>query len=126
VQKQKATEWTKHHTNVLESFPPIELTQVTLGQTGEWAGIVERTCKIHENGCLWNGWAFECAPGGGYLDVLKYLYENGCPFFFLEATVRQKDDLCLSVRFHRFTSQDVKCLWSGPTKCNAKAVEIIT
>jgi len=35
---------------------------------------------LHENGCPWNEMTCECAAAFGHLDVLKYAQENGCPW----------------------------------------------
>ena len=34
--------------------------------------------RIYENGCPWNEYACYRAIENGHLEMLKYLYENGC------------------------------------------------
>jgi hypothetical protein len=43
-------------------------------------GFLNMLKYLHENGCPWNEWACANAALGGHLEVLKYLHENGCPW----------------------------------------------
>lgn len=38
--------------------------------------------QLHEAGYVWDQQVCEYAAQNGHLDILKYAYENGCPFHF--------------------------------------------
>ena len=43
-------------------------------------GHLERLKYLHENGYPWDKWTCRAAAEGDHLECMKYLHENGCPW----------------------------------------------
>ncbi|KAJ1630298.1 hypothetical protein T492DRAFT_906917 [Pavlovales sp. CCMP2436] len=41
-------------------------------------GYLEVLRYAHEHGCPWDSWTCDCAAVGGHLEVLRYAHEHGC------------------------------------------------
>jgi len=50
----------------------------TFSENAAWNGYVEVLKYLHEHGCPWNEICCYYASKFGHLHILKYLYDNGC------------------------------------------------